>query len=467
MKHFMQIAVFTLAALAAVPLHADGTHPRGIRLDGTVGNAGQLQLPGPDYEIKAEYGTQAGANLFHSFQQFNIHPDESATFTGPDSVRNIISRVTGGDASRIDGKLASEIPGADLYLLNPSGVMFGPDASLELGGSFHVSTADYLRMGENEKFFSEPAETDLLSAASPAAFGFLDNDVATISFEGSRLGVLPEKEFTVTGGDIAVEKSWLTAPDGTIGMTSAASSGEVEMTETGIELSSFDNLGNISVSGLHDECKAPDCGIIPSGRSEIYKGGAADVSGDRGGLIVIRGRNMYLSDTFITSNSYNIGTGKGIDIGLSGMLGTEDGDISVQNYGSDQGGSLSIRAEKIFMNGKPESTQASERSSFTTECRGTGNGGLITIVTGELEMNYSRFSSITRESGVTPCSARTGESISRFTIKGRDAVPTSAADLFASPPHPFGILDCNETGCKGFTDMLIFDDEEIPHIKGK
>ncbi len=53
MKHFMQIAVFTLAVLA-VPIHTDGTRPHGIRLDRTVGNAGQLQLPGPDYEIKAE-----------------------------------------------------------------------------------------------------------------------------------------------------------------------------------------------------------------------------------------------------------------------------------------------------------------------------------------------------------------------------------------------------------------------------
>ena len=85
--------------------------PKGISLDGTVGNAGALDLPGPDYDIRAEYGQQAGSNLFHSFQQFNIHSDESATFSGPDSVKNIISRVTGGSASWIDGRLGSAIPG--------------------------------------------------------------------------------------------------------------------------------------------------------------------------------------------------------------------------------------------------------------------------------------------------------------------------------------------------------------------
>ncbi|NJL58383.1 MAG: filamentous hemagglutinin N-terminal domain-containing protein [Desulfobacteraceae bacterium] len=96
--------ILVLLALIAAPLYADGTHPIGIRLDGTIRNSGKIDLSGPGYAIKPEYGKQAGANLFHSFQQFNIHSGESATFSGPDSVKNIISRVTGGAASWIDGK---------------------------------------------------------------------------------------------------------------------------------------------------------------------------------------------------------------------------------------------------------------------------------------------------------------------------------------------------------------------------
>ena len=130
MKIVTQIIITAfIAVITVLPAHADD-HPAGIKLDGTLGSAGNLELPGPDYDIRAEYGQQAGANLFHSFQQFNIHSDESATFTGPDSVRNIISRVTGGNASWIDGRLTSAIPGADLYMLNPAGLMFGPNASL-------------------------------------------------------------------------------------------------------------------------------------------------------------------------------------------------------------------------------------------------------------------------------------------------------------------------------------------------
>jgi len=158
----MFVISFLFSMPMAFPIYADGTHPRGIKLDRVFGNAARLDLPGPNYEIKAEYGQQAGANLFHSFRQFNIHKDETATFTGPDSVRNIISRVTGGDASWIDGTLASIIPNADLYLLNPAGIMFGAHASLDLSGSFHVSTADYLRMGDNERFYSQPLENEVL-----------------------------------------------------------------------------------------------------------------------------------------------------------------------------------------------------------------------------------------------------------------------------------------------------------------
>ncbi|NJL60070.1 MAG: filamentous hemagglutinin N-terminal domain-containing protein [Desulfobacteraceae bacterium] len=59
---------------------SEDLYPHGIILDGTVGNAGKIGLQGPDYEIKTEYGRQVGANLFHSFEQFNILSGESAAF---------------------------------------------------------------------------------------------------------------------------------------------------------------------------------------------------------------------------------------------------------------------------------------------------------------------------------------------------------------------------------------------------
>ena len=87
----------------ALPTHA------GVTTDGTLGPG--RALPGPNYQIPADLGQQVGGNLFHSFGQFSIDTGESATFSGPNSVNNIIGRVTGGEASFIDGTIRSTIPG--------------------------------------------------------------------------------------------------------------------------------------------------------------------------------------------------------------------------------------------------------------------------------------------------------------------------------------------------------------------
>jgi len=91
-----------------------------LTLDGTLGNGGPLT--GPDYLITHDLGSISGANLFHSFSEFNLAADESATFSGPDSIVNIIARVTGPNSSLIDGTIASTIPDANLFFMNPNGV---------------------------------------------------------------------------------------------------------------------------------------------------------------------------------------------------------------------------------------------------------------------------------------------------------------------------------------------------------
>ena len=86
---------------------------------------------------------------------------------------NILSRVTGGDASNIFGSIQTTGFGdASLFLLNPAGVLFGPSASLDIGGSFHVTTADYVQLGEDGRFYASLDQTSVLTIASPVAFGF-------------------------------------------------------------------------------------------------------------------------------------------------------------------------------------------------------------------------------------------------------------------------------------------------------
>ncbi|MDH5514627.1 MAG: filamentous hemagglutinin N-terminal domain-containing protein [Gammaproteobacteria bacterium] len=92
---------------------------------------------------------------------------------GPVSISNIISRVTGSSNTTIDGVLRSTIPGANVYLLNPNGIMIGDNAKLNISGSFYASTADYLKLGTNGRFDASNPGNSVLVTAAPAAFGFL------------------------------------------------------------------------------------------------------------------------------------------------------------------------------------------------------------------------------------------------------------------------------------------------------
>jgi filamentous hemagglutinin family protein len=147
-KHVARRARAVAATLAVAS--AGSPVAAQVVLDGTTGPAGALA--GPDYAIRADLGRRAGGNLFHSFERFSIPSRGSATFSGPAGIENVISRVTGGERSDIDGVLRSSISGADLWFLNPAGVVFGPNMRLDLQGSFHVSTADELRFEDGAAF---------------------------------------------------------------------------------------------------------------------------------------------------------------------------------------------------------------------------------------------------------------------------------------------------------------------------
>lgn len=103
-----------------------------------------LTLQGPDFQIPSDLGSTFDDNLFHSFDQFNLLFQETATFSGPGSIANILARVTGGNPSNIDGLLRSTISGANFFFMNPNGVVFGPNAQLDVEGSFAVTTADLI-----------------------------------------------------------------------------------------------------------------------------------------------------------------------------------------------------------------------------------------------------------------------------------------------------------------------------------
>src|SRR5690348_1792449 len=125
-----------LAFLLQTPLAASLAHAGHVTLDGTLGPAGPVA--GPTYRLTPQFGKQAGLNLFFSFRDFSLDRGDVAEFSGPASTRNVLARVTGGSPSTIDGTLRCTIDKANFYLINPSGVVFGPGAALDVKGSFAV-----------------------------------------------------------------------------------------------------------------------------------------------------------------------------------------------------------------------------------------------------------------------------------------------------------------------------------------
>ena len=163
-----------------------------VVLDNTLSNGGTL--PGPNFNIPAELGKTVGVNLFHSFHEFNLQTGESVAFTGPDRIQNILSRVTGGNESYIDGLIESKIHGANLYLLNPNGFIFGENSQVSVDGSFTVSTHEGIRFGEGQ-FNAVDPDKSVLIVSDAKSFGFLgDSPLGDIVLNGGHLSVSGAKQ---------------------------------------------------------------------------------------------------------------------------------------------------------------------------------------------------------------------------------------------------------------------------------
>ena len=352
------MALFLYASLASLG-HAENT------LDGTVGPDGPLS--GPDFMIPAEVGRQVGGNLFHSFGRFNVNTGESATFTGPNSVENILGRVTGGSSSTINGLLRSEIPGADLYLINPAGIMFGPNAQLDVQGSFHAGTADFVSLGENGRFDAVEPDKSLLTVAPPSAFGFLGENPASISVQGSSLNMLARETLSLVGGDIQIVGGFLSAMGGEINLASVASAGEINIGS--MHRNTFEQLGNINLS--------ESSSLLTSGSS--------------GGDIYILGNRFVLDNSNLWS--YTLGEGKGgnITIDVGSLRLANEGCIASKSWGNGDAGKVTLTASEAII--------ASGESGVSVSTYTSGNGGDILITTPSLSLDNSWIDGETLDEG--------------------------------------------------------------------
>ena len=351
-----------LAGAACLPFvsHAQ------IVTDGSTG--AQVTLNDLDVEVGESLGSRAGNNLFHSFETFNIQIGGSATFTGSSEITNVISRVTGGDVSNIQGVLSSTVGDADFYFINPAGVTFSEGGSVDVPASFHLSTADELRFDDGAVFSSSSSATSVLSIAAPEAFGFLGDGTGSINLDngsvtvGGLLDFGTQESITLSAGNIAVSNSSAVVAPGAISIGAVGDGAANYDLQTGA-----DQLldGDVTVNGLvgFDLFSQPDNLLIEAGSINVSEASSGLLSGPEGGMRLVS-RDLNISD-----NADVVGLGT-IDIETTNQVTILSGARVGSSVLFGAGGNVAISAGRLVIDG-----EGSDRSTGVFSQVLPGEGG--------------------------------------------------------------------------------------------
>ncbi len=404
-------------SLFPLPARADGN---GIVTDGSVGTGSYLHNPQPlqgqDILIPQDMGTTQGANLFQSFQFFNIAPGQNVTFgeNVAGFLDNIIARVTGGSGSDIEGTLTVTPGGhANFYLINPSGVMFGSGASINVPGDVHISTADTIRFQQGVYTADAPAPLTSSLTGDPAAFGFSAASTANnslLQINGANLSVQPGQTLDLTGQQIEIQnqpqnQASLTANDGEIRLIAYKGDGEVDLTRQNGRLAlpaqtpSANNAGDVTIQNM-----------------------TLEVSGDGGGSIAVWGGNETLSHSNLNANN-NVSDNLNGGVEIQGLTAQMDqSNITVQSLNAGDAGTVNVNAQQtLSITGGTTITDATDDADnggnirltsgndltmdngyISTSTNGSGQAGDITIITTQGNvtlLNYSEVSSTSSDQG--------------------------------------------------------------------
>jgi filamentous hemagglutinin family protein len=382
--------------------------------DETLGSENSQVIPnagGRQVEL-IEGGARRGANLFHSFREFNVDEGRGAYFANPNGVENILSRVTGTNASNILGTLGV-LGNANLFLINPNGIIFGQNASLDLQGSFVATTANAIQFGQRGFFSASEPNSPPLLTVNPSAFLF--NQIATqqpsITVSSSRLTGFDDsgnpvfeglkvpdgQSLLLLGGDVNMNGGRLSALGGRVELGAVGGEGTVKLNARG---------NNFSLSFPNNVARAD---------VSLTNGSLVNVAAGGGGSIAINAQNLEMTQgsqlqAGIASVQAGIASGLGSqlaqagdvtlkianEVNLSQSSGIEN---RVNENAIGNAGDINVRAGALNL------TQGGFLSASTL---GRGNGGNITVeVDGAVKLegvgndgSISRISSVIGESAV-------------------------------------------------------------------
>ena len=350
-----------------------------VTSDGTTNTT--VNLNGNNFNILN--GIQKGNNLFHSFGEFSIPTGGSATFSNSNDVVNIINRVTGGSISNIDGLIKAN-GNANLFLINPAGIVFEENARLDIGGSFLGSTAESILFEDGFEFSAvNPQNEPLLTVSVPLGLQFNQNpgDI-TVNNNGHSLiaaspieRIIPPGLEVKSGNNLALIGRNIFSNGGFIG----ANGGYVELGAVGSNESGSTVKLNIS----HDNWKFDYGENINFGEIRLKQKSFIDSSGNDSGSINLVGKNISIEDGSIVLIQIQNSTGNNLDTNSIDIKASEtftidgtieDGEflsnITSEILGSKKGTDILIAAKNLFVK---------EDGQIETKSFGTGNAANITI----------------------------------------------------------------------------------------
>jgi len=382
---FLVISIFTnedCTLAQTVPDRTLGTESSVVQPNVIIDNNSSNRVDG---------GAIRGENLFHSFQEFNVSNGQRVYFSNPSGINNILTRVTGNNCSEILGKLGV-LGNANLFLINPNGIIFGSNASLDVKGSFLASTASSLNLADGTLFSAIAAQNSpLLTVSVPVGLQF-GNRAAEIRLQEASLEVQPGKTLGLLGGEIVSEGGYLNAPGGRIELGSVARNSLISISPTvkgwSLGYEGVQNFQNIQLIQ----------GSINGFVSEV------NTSGESSGDIQVQGRRVIIADgSQVLSINQGAEYGGKLTVNASESLELAgiNSAISISTIATGDADNITIQTKRLLLkDGAFIATASSEQELFGQTVAGTGRGGnLIVNASESVELANSFLFSSTQGSG--------------------------------------------------------------------
>jgi filamentous hemagglutinin family protein len=423
----------TALALLIVACSSEAWAGDSVQADATLAQK-TVVTPVTDSGGKTTYaitaGTTRGGYLFHSFASFGLLSHEMAHFNQAASIQSIFARVPGIHASQIDGLIKAN-GNANLYLFNPKGIVFGPNASVNVGGAFIASTAKAVDFGsysfsaETGKDVPELLSSDITPGLQPGASGSLLKNQGVLTVQQGKALLLSSDRIEISGGSVSS-----TTINGTDG-------GSIHLNANTITL----DQGAVVVSYTSGSGRGGPITIDAGALTLTGGSGLATLTSGTGAAGVInlntttpRPLTIAFDNSFITTTT-QVGPGGGqggtISIGTTTapLAITGAGLITAQTQGSGKGGQLNLQGSFIAL----------DRVTAATEASGSGNGGTISINSGgSISLNQgAQLRSSTSSSGD---GGTINTSSDQLNLSGASQLTTQASSTGAA-----GVINLNTT----------------------